>query len=166
VKAGASVEGGRGGIVEQLRNTHLGRYAVVFCAVAVAGLAGWVLGTPVVAGWLLGEAAYERAYSFPPFILGGLPLAVVVAAVAGYLLPKAFWLRGFAAVSLHPVAEASLVAVQVDRGVVKTSELGGLVFVLAVILRTKAGAATLGSLVGAGLRMLWRYSRKRGGSAR
>ena len=82
------------------------RGVLVFEAAAVAVLAVWALSTLSVAGKLFGEGASVAAYSFPLFRFFGMPLLAMVAAVAGYLSPRGFWLWGIAVVTLRPMAEA------------------------------------------------------------
>jgi hypothetical protein len=71
------------------------RGILVFLATVLAGLTVWVISTPVLAYLLFGERAYVASYSYPIFFFDGLPFQVILAAVAGYAMPRGFWLWGW-----------------------------------------------------------------------
>lgn len=80
----------------------IGRYVVVSVALVLAGLVIWALSTPAVAAILFGEAAYEAAFSSPLYGLLGLPLLAVPPLIAGFILPKGFFVWGVATVLAYP----------------------------------------------------------------
>jgi len=70
----------------------------------------------------------------------GLPLSALVAAVAGYLLPKGFWLWGVAVISLYPVLFATLTAYGINQRLLEAWSLSGLMLVGVAVL---VGLATM-----------------------
>jgi hypothetical protein len=100
------------------------RGILIFLATALAGLTVWAISTPVLAYLLLGERAYVASYSAPIFFLDGFPFQVILAVVAGYVMPRGFWLRGLAVVFLRPAAEVYLTLCRDSRGAFEPVGLG------------------------------------------
>jgi hypothetical protein len=143
----------------------VGRYVVVFWELVLAGLVIWALSTPAVAVILFGEAAYEAAYSSPLYGFLGLPLLAVPPLIAGFVLPKGFFMWGVATVLPHLVgaawtfpwsrAEAEVVFMTPNPG---AGQILGLVFVELMIFISLVLVCTVSSGIGAGARylILWR----------
>ncbi len=134
------------------------RYAVAFLVMAVAGLAVRVY-APAIIGEMFGEGEFGLR-----FFSSRLLLPALVAVVAGYLLPKGFFLWGLAVISLHPLVEAWKTRLADAGGAFGPSGIGneqllGLAFVLVMMLLVYALACTLAAALGAGLRLLWWWIR-------
>ena len=114
---------------------------------ALAGLAVAVLSTLLLAVRLLGEEALVATFL-------RLPLSALVAAVAGYLLPKGFWLWGIATVSLDPLLFATIPHGSGER-LLKAWSLSELILVSAAILVGLVTIHTIAAALGAGSRLLW-----------
>ena len=99
------------------------RGILIFLATALAGLTVWAISTLMLAYLLLGERAYVASYSAPIFFLDSFPFQVVLA-VAGYVMPRGFWLRGLAVVFLRPAAEVYLTLCRDSRGAFESVGLG------------------------------------------
>ncbi len=112
---------------------------------------------------------YEATFSSPLFwqlIVFGPPLTtVLVAAVAGYVSPRGFWLWGFAAVFLWSVEQVFTMRYAASYGVIGPSDYPGLAVVVAVMFVTFVVVCTAGSGAGAGLRLLVRWLSGRFGTA-
>ena len=80
----------------------------MLAATLLSGFAVWCLSTPSIAGQLLGEGAYVRAYSHPLLSFFGLPSLALVSLAAGFAFPRGFWLWGFSANLLPRVADVLL----------------------------------------------------------
>jgi len=145
-----------------------GRYGTVFAVLVLLGAGVWALSTPAVAGRILGEPGYEAAYTSPVYGFLGLPLLALPALVAGLLLPKGFFLWGFAVVLAYVPGNVWLTARTGPEVTFQTSEPGmgqilSLAFVEAMIFLSLALACTAAAGIGAGLRALfwWRKGRLR-----
>lgn len=113
------------------------------------GLAARVYGRNITVV-LFGEGSFDLTFIVPRLLLPAL-----IALLAGYVLPRGFWLWGGAAVLLHPLAEAASTNRALEAGVVDSSELGGLLVVTVVTLIVYAVLCTIAAALGAGLRLLW-----------
>jgi hypothetical protein len=128
------------------------RTFLTFLATALAGLTVSAMSTTSAMMALFGSQAFSPLFDF--LVSGfGLPL-VLVAAVAGYVSPRRFWLWGLAAVCLRPVVIVLSTYPAVRAGVIGPSDYLGLAVVHAMFLSTLAALCTAGSGAGAGLRLL------------
>jgi hypothetical protein len=82
-------------------------------------------------------------------------LSALIAFVAGYVLPEAFWLWGVAVVALRVPVEMVLLNHDVEAGYVSGSRVGSLLFILGLIYFGTVMFGTVASCAGAGLRSLW-----------
>jgi hypothetical protein len=135
------------------------REALVVFALAMLGLASWAVGTPVVAGKLLGDTFYRAAYGFPFY--SGTPLYALLSLAAGFLFPRGcFYLWGAAILVLQPFAGATLLASQESRGIHILQDGAGaqVAYALTLVMMAfgLAFIATLLSTAGAGIRLLLR----------
>ncbi len=130
---------------------------LTFLAAALAGLAAWALSNPRVDRILFGVGNPPSYYDylFGPFSFG-LPLAVLVAAAAGYASPRRFWLWGFAVVLPRPVMSMFMYVRGASTGVIGPSDYAGLAFVEVAFFMNFVLICTVASAGGAGLRVLAR----------
>lgn len=150
--------------MSSIRRAVTGRYGIVFAMLVLLGFVIWALSTPTVAGRLLGEPGYEAAYSSPVYGFFGLPLLALPALVAGILLPKGFFIWGFAVVLAYVPGNVWLTARTDPEVTFLTPEPGmgqilSLAFVEAMIFLFLALACTAAAGVGAGLRALFWWRR-------
>ncbi len=129
------------------------KYIVAFLVVAILGLAVRIY-TPVVVGELFGTNAFGLK-----FLGSRLLLPAIVAAVAGYVLPKGFFLWGVGVVFLHPLVEVWQTHRANEGGAFGPSGIGdgqifGLALLLVMMLTVYAFACTAAAALGAGLRLL------------
>jgi hypothetical protein len=146
------------------RGRSVFRYGTVFAVLMLAGSVFWVLSTPSVAVIFFGESGYEAAYGSPIYGFLGLPLLALPPLVAGFLLPKGFWLWGFAAVLpylpgavwtyLRAGAEATFLNSDPDAG-----QILGLVLVQLMILLLLSMACTTAAGIGVVIRALIQWWR-------
>ncbi len=143
------------------------RTSFTFLATTLTGLVLWALSRPMVAGALFGSQAYEVFFSGPFLVFfGPLPLAVLVAAIAGYVSPRRFWLWGLAVVLLRPVLDVLLYFNPARQaGVIGLSEYIGLAVIEVMIFMSLVALCTAGSGAGAGLRLLVRRTSQRSSGA-
>lgn len=144
----------------------VGRYVVVFWALVLAGLVIWALSTPAVAGSLFGDTGYEAAFGFPLYAFLGLPLLALPPLIAGFVLPKGFFVWGVALVLAYPPGAVWIYLNAGAETTFLTSEPGaGQVLSLALaelmVFLVLAFFCTAASGVGAGARylILWRRGR-------
>ena len=113
-----------------------------FLLLVLLGLGVWVLRVP-----FLGEAFHT-----------GELLYALLALMAGFVLPRGFYLWGIAVVIAHPIAAVALTAYQQAQGadIVRGGAVGwlGFAFVLVIMTLPAAVLATIFSAMGAGLRVL------------
>jgi hypothetical protein len=128
----------------------------------------WVISTPAVAGSLFGGVGYEAAFSFPLYAFLGLPLLALPPLIAGFILPKGFFVWGVAtalpslagAVWTFPWsgAKAEAVFLTPNSGV---GQILSLVLVDLMVFMFLAFVCTVSSGIGAGARYLIRWRRGR-----
>lgn len=138
----------------------------------LVGLVIWVISTPAVIGGLLGDAAYEAAFSFPLYAFLGLPLLALPPLIAGFLLPKGFFVWGVAtalpslagALWTFPWsgAKAEVVFLTPSPG---AGQILSLVLVELTVFLFLAFVCTVSSGLGAGARYLIRWRRGRLGQS-
>ena len=133
-----------------------GRYALTFLVAAATGAVVWVIFTP--APLFSGVVYRGTAPAYPLLEPFGLPLLVSVAAVAGFLLPRGFWLWGVAVVSSRPLVEALLMGEHSPGAMFGFSWI----FFEVMLLLPVVIMCTVAAALGAGSRLLW--SRLRGRS--
>jgi hypothetical protein len=132
-----------------------GLYVLAFLVVAVAGAVVWAIFTPALL--FSGVVYHEIAPAYPLLEPLGLPLLASVAAVAGFLLPRGFWLWGVAVVSSRPLVEFLIMGEQSPWAMFGFS----VVAFEAMLLLPVAVVCTLVAALGAGSRLLWRRLRGR-----
>jgi hypothetical protein len=130
------------------------KYVLAFLVVAIVGLAVTIY-APAAVGELFGVNAFSLK-----FLSSSLLPPALVAAVAGYVLPKGFFLWGVAVIFLHPLVEAWQTHRANAGGAFGPSGIGdeqilGLALVLVMMLTGYAFACTVAVALGAGLRLLW-----------
>ena len=133
------------------------REALVFGVLVSLGILTWGLGTPAVAGSLLGEPFFERAYGFPFYF--GAPLYVLFSLLAGVFFPRCFYLWGIALLLPSSVADIALALYQnlvLDANLVRGGAGGWASLVVVIVMMTigYGMVATTLSAFGAGLRLL------------
>jgi hypothetical protein len=123
------------------------RTILTFLVTALAGLAVWVLGLE-----LDFRLPLHLTFFGPPLVV---LVAALVAAVAGYVSPRYFWLWGLAVVCLRPVAVAFLLFYPAAHaGVIGPNDFVGLAFGEVMFFVSFMILCTVGSAAGAGLRRL------------
>ena len=140
------------------------RHVIAFVMLAFAGAVVWLLSTPAVAVNFFGEAGYEAAYRSPVYGFLGLPLLALPPLVAGFALPKGFFLWGAAvalpylpgAVVTYLMAGAEATFMTPDPG---AGQVLGLVFVDVMMFLGLALVCTVAAGVGAGLRAIFWWRR-------
>lgn len=139
------------------------QYAIAFAVLALAGAVAWVLSTPAVAVHFFGDAGYEAAYSSPVYGFLGLPLLALPPLLAGFVLPKGFFLWGIAAVLAYlPGAAWTYLNAGPEVTFMTPGPTAGqvlsLIFVQAMMFFGLALVCTAAAGLGAGVRVLvwWR----------
>lgn len=135
------------------------KWAITFATITIAGLVLWLLASPAIAVQVLGDGFYANA--FPFFSDYEIPLLAIIAAMAGYFMPRGFWLWGLAAVSLRLVANLVFTFHLGLSGLLEPSfgieEAAGYVLLEIIIQTVVATICTAASLAGASLRWLTRW---------
>lgn len=138
--------------------TRMVGWIVTFLFTATAGAVISLVSYAALPGWLIGpDLGHDLAHSFL-FGFFGVPAAAIAAGVGGFVSSRAFWLWGIAVALPAPVVDTVLTVRLVDRGLVEysSSDQVGLALVSVVVFLNIAVAGTLGSALGAGLKMLGR----------
>lgn len=129
------------------------RQAPVFAVLLLAGAANYSASCGALPAWLDAPGRAPDLAHSPLFDLFGLPASVIVAAAAGLVFKRAFWLWGLALALPAPAMIMIPAALLVDRGLIPPHHLASHgVFAVAAFVDLLV-LCTASSALWAGLRM-------------